>query len=281
MWLHFKRFMTTVLWRPAKFPISRYELSLFLTTLQSQSYKFSTIQSYASAISFIHKINELPDPTKSFYIQRLLKGAKKLLAARTSLKPIRHYLLCKMIDKIVMALENPYTNKMMKALLLLSYYACLRAGEVLKTNTADHILIIDNVHIEMGQDKLHLKIKLPTYKHSNGPAVLIIPSCTQTSYCPVNSVLNYLLLRNHTTGPLFLNQDNSLLKRRHLADLIKNLVKLLNLQPRSYNTHSPRIGRTTDLASKGVPDQMIRQIGRWRSDAYLKYIKLDFVALPV
>ena len=156
-------------------------MSLFLTTLQSQSYKFSTIQSYASAISFIHKINELPDPTKSFYVQRLLKGTKKLSTARTSLKPIRHDLLCKMIDKIDMVLENPYTNKMMKALLLLSYYACLRAGEVLKTNTADHIITIDNVHIGMGQAKLHLKINLPTYKHSNGPAVLIISSCTQTT----------------------------------------------------------------------------------------------------
>ena len=138
---------------------------------------------------------------------------------------------------------------MMKALILLSYYACLRAGEVLN-NTADHIIAIDNEHIEMGQDKLHLKIKLPTYKHSNGPAVLIIPSCTQTTYCPVNSVLNYLLVRNDTTGPLFLNQDDSLLKRRPLADLIKSLVKLLNLQPRSYNTHSLRRGRTADLASK-------------------------------
>ena len=102
--------------------------------------------------------------------------------------------------------------------------------------TADHIPTIDNVHIEMDQDKLHLVIKLPTYKHSNGPAVLIISSFTQTTDCPVNSLLNYLLVRNHTNGPLFLNQDNSLLKRRHLADLIKNLVKLVNLQPRSYNT---------------------------------------------
>ena len=125
---------------------------------------------------------------------------------------------------------------MMKALLLLTYHACLRAGEVVKSHTAKHVITIDHVAVQWIRGTLHLTLILRTYKHSNGPSTLIIPPNNIQTYCPVNAVFHYLLKRSTICGPLFINQDNSILKRNELADLVKQLSQLLGLQSKFYNT---------------------------------------------
>ena len=40
----------------------------------------------------------------------------------------------------------------------------------------------------------------------------------------------------------------------------------------NINTHSFRAGGATNLANLGVPDYVIQIMGRWRSDAYKRYL---------
>jgi hypothetical protein len=42
-----------------------------------------------------------------------------------------------------------------------------------------------------------------------------------------------------------------------------------------YAAHSFRIGCATTLATNGVPDHMIQAIGRWNSDCYKRYIRVE------
>ena len=47
-----------------------------------------------------------------------------------------------------------------------------------------------------------------------------------------------------------------------------------------YNTHSLRAGRATDLAIVGTPDAIIKETGRWTSNAYVKYVRFNSFVLP-
>ena len=59
-------------------PISMSTLSLYLVFLHDKGYSASTIASYNSAIiRYYHKLGEFPDRTASFYITKLLQGAKR------------------------------------------------------------------------------------------------------------------------------------------------------------------------------------------------------------
>ena len=40
-----------------------------------------------------------------------------------------------------------------------------------------------------------------------------------------------------------------------------------------YGAHSLRIGGATALAYSGAPEHVIKALGRWRSDAYLRYLR--------
>ena len=59
-------------------PISMSTLSLYFVFLHDKGYSASTIASYNSAIiRYHHKLGEFPDRTASFYITKLLQGAKR------------------------------------------------------------------------------------------------------------------------------------------------------------------------------------------------------------
>ena len=43
--------------------------------------------------------------------------------------------------------------------------------------------------------------------------------------------------------------------------------------PGNYSSHSYRIGAATSAALAGVPDRVIKVLGRWFSDCYVRYIR--------
>ena len=41
----------------------------------------------------------------------------------------------------------------------------------------------------------------------------------------------------------------------------------------SYNTHSFRIGAATSAIEAGISDVQVKMLGRWKSDAYQRYVR--------
>lgn len=53
---------------------------------------------------------------------------------------------------------------------------------------------------------------------------------------------------------------------------IKSACKSVNLNPKLFGTHSFRRGHVTDQFAAGIPDQIIKFSGRWKSNAFEAYI---------
>jgi hypothetical protein len=54
---------------------------------------------------------------------------------------------------------------------------------------------------------------------------------------------------------------------------VKALAALRGLDPALYHTHAMRVGGATTLAHAGVHMRVIKLAGRWRSDAFLIYVR--------
>ena len=52
-------------------------------------------------------------------------------------------------------------------------------------------------------------------------------------------------------------------------------IKLCVLNPSVYKGHSFRIGAASHAAERGMSDAQIRILGRWKSNAFLKYIRVS------
>lgn len=66
-----------------------------------------------------------------------------------------------------------------------------------------------------------------------------------------------------------------------LSKAIKLVAQQMGLDPSRYRTHSLRIGGASMLAAAQVPDYVIQKLGRWKSLAFLEYIRLGQISFDV
>ena len=76
-------------------------------------------------------------------------------------------------------------------------------------------------------------------------------------------------------GTAFLTwQGRFCLDVRQVQKMLKRVTLGVGRDPDVISTHSLRIAGASALANRGVPDHVIRSVGRWKSLAFLAYIRL-------
>ena len=219
------------------------------------------------------------DPTKSFRLARILKGVAKSQKGKGKLRPIRLGLL----EKMLMQLGNtasPYLQTLMKAILLVTYHGCFRIGEVVLSGKNEHYMKMENISFIYKNNAIYcLKVRLPTFKHSKHAVSIKIRTVTSRP-CPVMALVEYLKVRGDSPGPVFRKEDGDQVNRAFVASHIKRILKEMGKNECDYNTHSIRSGRTTDMLVKGVPEHLIKRTGRWRTEAFESYIRIEEFTVP-
>ena len=95
--------------------------------------------------------------------------------------------------------------------------------------------------------------------------------------CPHCLLQLWLHNTSHTSNPqdhLFALHGKPYMKKAFASEF-RALVKNLHKDPAHYTPHSLRIGGATLAALAGLSAAVIMDLGRWSSDCYLRYIKLD------
>ena len=102
-----------------------------------------------------------------------------------------------------------------------------------------------------------------------GHTVTIAPS--RRSVCAMRAMHHYNPPATHK--PLYRFVNGSYLTRQTLTKHVRNLLTH-SMVPNSghYASHSFRRGAATTAADAGLPDWLIKVLGRWRSDAYQVYV---------
>ena len=86
-------------------------------------------------------------------------------------------------------------------------------------------------------------------------------------------MLNFLAVRPPGEGPLFVHADGTPLLKQQFVARVRRALSSSGIDPSHYSGHSFRIGAATTAAAAGVPDHVIKTLGRWESSAYLLYIR--------
>ena len=69
--------------------------------------------------------------------------------------------------------------------------------------------------------------------------------------------------------------------RSFIVGQLNRTLRVCNLDPALYKSHSFRISAATWATPKGFSDSQIRQLGRWKSNAFLKYIRVPSLSTDV
>ena len=250
-------------------PVSEDDLANYVAYLHQKGYAPSTITSTLSAISYIHKLNNVADPTEAFLIKKMLAGCRNLRSKKDDRVPMTLEVLHAVIQRADVYFSGQADSIRFKAMCALAFFALLRVGEM--TSSPNNIQKED---ITVLDDRIHICFR--RCKHSNGETSRHeILKREDPVICPVRNVTSFLQIRKQGPGPLFSHTSGKSVKRDEFASELKGILMSLGLGNTRYTSHSFRIGAASWLAATGHSDLQIQRAGRWKSQAFQNYIRLN------
>lgn len=251
---------------PLTFPVPVSTLALFIGDLAEQGYAAATVASDLSAIAFVHKMFSVQNPCEAFLVTSLLRSMRRN-AVPDSRSPVSVELLRAMINRLYLQEGMTFDFVLYRALFAVAFYGFCRIGELAISGSADHRLRIGDLTVRVNE----VDIVFRTFKHSTGMAKVVMKA-NQDVCCPVRAVKEYLMLRPAGDGPLFLSVSGAPVRREQVVAMLKRLALACGASGR-FDGHSFRIGATTHAAQQGRSASDIKRLGRWSSDAYLRYVR--------
>ena len=246
----------------------------------------STIKLYLAGLRH-HCITEgleYPFCKKNFQpmlqLKLVLTGIKK---SRTPSPVQRLPITAAIMDKLCSILNgkmfNPYVDKLVKAAISLAYFGFLRCGEFTSSSNVfdpETNVCLGDVTVHYNEAFLMLKAsKTDPFHHG----VVVSYFRVECQFCPVEALENFLKARtrfaNNPNAPLFLFENYTHLTRATFLDLLHRSCERVGLDSSYYKGHSFRIGAATSAAANGIQDHLIQCLGRWSSDAYKIYVRVE------
>lgn len=83
----------------------------------------------------------------------------------------------------------------------------------------------------------------------------------------------------HKMKPCFLSWMETQFPADVLQKNLQNSLAFCGLDTKRYQSHSFRIGAATAAADLGASDIQIQNMGRWKSTAFKKYIRVPVLTL--
>lgn len=148
-------------------PVKSITLCNFIGHLFDIGYSPSSISSPISAVAYIHKIFNMPEPAKCFLVQKMLKGCHKVGPTVDSRLPITGEILIKIVNALRHTIPNHAQMLLVKALFLIAFHGIYRLGELVITSKtrAEFVIQRSDVRFEVMNNKLkHVQLILRHFK---------------------------------------------------------------------------------------------------------------------
>ena len=225
-------------------------------------------------------ISGLPDPALSSF-PRLLYALRAVrrdgpLRRRQTRLPITPELL-RQIHRVWSQEPCDFDRTMLWAAFCLGFFGFMRSGEFtcpsLEAFSPDMLSPTD-IAVDSHTAPSHLTVHLKRSKNDPfGAGTTLHLGTTGDILCPVAAILGYLALRPPAPGPLFVFGDGSPLSRPRLVQSLREVLRRAGVDVSGFSGHSFRIGAATTAARAGLSDSLIQTLGRWRSSAFMLYIR--------
>lgn len=175
---------------------------------------------------------------------------------------------------------NTYEQVMLWAVAVTTFFSFCRLGEIVmeREDGYDPCSHLSYRDVATDSPKRPTIISLLLRRTKTDPirqGVKVVIGRTGDDLCPVAALLQYLSLRGSRQGPLFIRADGNPLTKAKFVSAVRSAMMEAKLPASDYTGHSFRIGAATTAAAAGLDDSIIQTLGRWKSSAYLLYVKID------
>ena len=239
---------------------------------------YTSIKVYLAAIRQLHlrEGQVAPDTGAMARLQQVLRGIK--IAQSITRQPFQRKPISPDIKRAWEQSGLSQDRTMLWAAFLLCFFGFMRSGELCTheenngegaVELAFHDVAVDNL-----ANPTEIQVRLKRSKTDVfRQGTLIHIGRTDDDLCPVAALLSWMVTRGNRPGPLFYFASGKPLSRSTFVREFRQAVSEAGVSPNGYSGHSFRSGAATTAARNGVSDCHIKKLGRWKSSAYLRYIK--------
>lgn len=237
-------------------------VELWLSHLNDQSLRCSTIRSRLSALKHYCTTHNISSELDTKRIKLILQGLKKVDRPRKSSTAVATICHLKRLSKASKETLTKNSHYRFTAMITIAFYGFLRPSEYCITS-AGHNVQWNNV--TFGKRHKSVRLKLKSFKHSKGKKVIQIGRTT--SCCPVRWITKYMsAFKDIHRSSLFE------VSGKEFRNTLRQLCSAAHIKTQ-LTPHSFRHGGASWASKQGWPDARIKAHGRWTSDAYKKYVR--------
>ena len=258
--------------------VSPQDIAGFISWLSLHHYSPSTIN-YVAGVGCFCKLRGWADPTDNFIVAKLLEGCRRDGAMQDGRLPISLSLLCRLLEALPKVCASQFESTMFRAAMLSALFGFLRVGEF-TANSTNHmqecVCICKNVCFCGNQSCMSVVLALRHAKTSQvGPPQWVnIARLQDVAICPVTALQGYLQARKQLSGPLFCHERGDPLTWYQFTAVRRAALSFCGVAGDHYRSHSFRMGVASTAFALGVPVADIKRSGRWRSEAFRRYIRI-------
>lgn len=271
-------------------PATEATLCYYVACLGQEGLTHATIRTYLSGVRQLQISLGFPELGLHAMprLRQVLQGVRTTVGRQGRTPRTRLPITPSILKKMKMVWAGPnrpvrpvsQDNWMLWAAATTTFFTFCRAGETTVGNGGVY------------DPQIHLSLKDVAADNTKRPTVIslqlkqtktdqirkgvkVIMGRTGDELCPVTALLHYLSLRGAAPGPLFQWTEGTPLSRVRFAAEVRLALDRAQLPAKDFAGHSFRIGAATTAAAAGLEDSTIQTLGRWKSAAYLLYVKID------
>jgi len=213
-----------------------------------------------SAIAEKHTFRDVHDPTK----HPLVKGAKKAAQKRGLHPKQKKPITPQLIRRMIAAIKYDYIGIRDMTMIIIMTKGLLRESEATDLKIQD---------VQADDQGLLLIIRKSKTDQARKGTTVRLPPCQELALCPLQWHVIWMTMRGFTQSDwYFLSEEKTKLSRTTPAGRIKHWIKKIGEDESAFSSHSCRRGGATVAARNGLDVEIIKQAGRWRSNAVERYI---------
>ena len=258
-------------------PISASNLARYIAFLSSRL-TFGSIQNYLSVVRLVHLEADLRNPMLSHYVCSVLKGARRTLGdMRTPKLPITPPILRKILGQLDLTKPKDIT---FWAACLVAFFSFFRKSNLFVQSRAEYTpgTHLGREHVQFHRGGVNLTVnRTKTIQFRERCLTIPLPRIQGSCLCPAQALLLSFKVSSSPVPkcPLLMYLAHRGLIPLSYPGFLSQLKECLHgagLQPNLYSGHSFRRGGATFALECGLPADLIKSQGDWRSNAYQAYL---------
>ena len=278
-----------------EFPLTPADVLTFIGWMINRDLRANSIQVYLSGLRMSHI-------TSGFFgvklyediVSHLVRGLKQRdlvrdkVSGKTGRLPVTMDIMTKLRVAIRKSSWDMEKKRLVWAICCLAFNGSFRIHELVSRETRIYdptsTLLLRDVNIvrckdeATGEESEVLQVYLKSPKEARlSDGVMVDLFATSSFFCPVAAYQKYLSslpFSPPANSPVFRTSSGAGYTGSSFNVDLKNLLKgQVDYTKGKITSHSFRAGLATEMAKLGYTDQDIMNIGRWKSAAYLDYVK--------